>query len=287
MLTLQERAAIKALGEGKDLQEILSFCSSDQGIADFCSRSKAFWLAVLPQANYELVALSLEPLKEKYWKTTMEDLAEGVHYKYYFTQNKTKIVNEQYNYLLTPAQNLRGTDNLENPYVLVPGLRLPSQTYGWILSVSILGSRDFSEAYEFALSSKDKNDRFRLASMLAIMAEKIFDEEDENRQPKDNQRAFVKEENFNLVQPLNNADFQPEWNVDAADPLTFEDYGSPDNLIFKEFIDSSFEMIMLYNGFLWESRFTMFRYPGETNDGQLFYREYLEIKCSAFRVMRP
>lgn len=84
MLSLKERSLLAAASQLTTLKEVLALCESTGSARDVCDKSKAFWLSILPRVDYEVLALSFQPLKEKYWPELIEALRKNLYIRYSF-----------------------------------------------------------------------------------------------------------------------------------------------------------------------------------------------------------
>lgn len=285
MLSLQERAALASLGEKINLKKIIDLCNSNEGISNFCGNSKTFWLAALPRAGHVLVSLAFEPLETKYWKLLIDNLGKGVHFKYYYVSKISNPFQGLDTELKSPGEDYGALDNLDLINFYVPGLPLQPSTRGWMVSVIIKNERFkptvFADNRVFALASNDKNDLPRLKAMLIVMVIDSLDSYYKEHRKGDNAtNAYVsKEDIFDVRQD------SELWDVDNANPQIY-DYDDPEQPL-EDIVSNMINFRSPFNNdHLHSSSFNIYCYPKTTEDGKVFYRKFLQVMLSAFRVIK-
>lgn len=174
MLSLREKALLSALSDAKTLKEVLQFCSENGSARDLCMKSKAFWLNILPQVGHEQVSVSFEPLKEKYWPELMQALSNDLYRKYFYSFDdyidQLDGFQDQVFYEASDAQgkfNIFDPDNVE---FYIPGIKLKSETPGWILEMSI----DSKIKQSVFILASEADDLSRIAWSAALMLKHLI-----------------------------------------------------------------------------------------------------------------
>lgn len=296
MLSLKERSLLAALSNVYRIDEVFDFCDSDNQIADVCSSSKAFWLSILPQVNFGIISLAYEPLKEKYWFKMLENLKEGVVYKYYlgFIDGDLEDLPEGSAVQLKTIREYGPTYDGSNFYNLnVPFLKLRPGTFGWHLKIRFnqVSPDDKYDGFfnqyetlldqeEFLLCSPDQDDDQRIIKVMALMLNRSLDSYQENRDyEKDPKYAFVEYEFGSItieedIYDLTEAKTEIyDWSIPSLDDL--------ERIITKEYY-KPYE-----NGVKFKSTLRMFRglYEDEPNKKE-YWRQKVEIVCDAIKVKR-